>query len=99
MTTGFSINVGGMARFYAVPMRRLNRAGRLASRPLPEALQHLVETANDDGTRGPDHVGNGDWLNLGGGASKEVIATTHYAYVFRIMAEMAEAAEYFKSKG
>ena len=36
-------------------------------------------------------IGNGDWLNLGGGAAKEVIGTAYDAYDFRLMAEMAEA--------
>ncbi len=36
-------------------------------------------------------VGNGDWLNLGGGVSKEVIGTAYSAYDFQLMAEMAEA--------
>ena len=52
-------------------------------------LQMLIETGNGY-TRGPDHVGNGDWLNLGGGASNEVIGTAYYAYCFRLMAEMAQ---------
>ena len=36
-------------------------------------------------------VGNGDWLNKGGGASKEVIGTAYSAFDFRLMAEMADA--------
>lgn len=36
-------------------------------------------------------VGNGDWLNTGGAASKEVIGTAFMAFDFRLMAEMAEA--------
>lgn len=58
---------------------------------MKRAIEHLSATANSDGTRGPEMVGNGDWLNLGGGASNEVIGTAHYYYVFKIMAEMAEA--------
>ena len=37
------------------------------------------------------HVGNADWLNLGGGASKEVIGSAYAANDFRLMSEMAEA--------
>ena len=36
-------------------------------------------------------VGNGDWLNTGGGASHEVIGTAYAAFDFQLMAEMAEA--------
>lgn len=36
-------------------------------------------------------VGNGDWLNLGGGASDEVIGTAYDAYDFKLASEMAEA--------
>ena len=40
-----------------------------------------------------DHIrkdlGFGDWLNLGGGAKDEVICTAYYAYLARIMSEMA----------
>jgi len=35
--------------------------------------------------------GPGDWLNLGGTAKNEVIATAYYAYLTGIMAEMAQA--------
>lgn len=37
------------------------------------------------------HVGNGDWLNTGGGATKPVIGTAYAAFDFHLMAEMAEA--------
>jgi alpha-L-rhamnosidase len=33
----------------------------------------------------------GDWVNLGGGASSEVIGTSYFAYVTRLMSEMAAA--------
>ena len=36
-------------------------------------------------------VGNGDWLNKGGGASKAVIGTAYAAFDFQLMAEMADA--------
>jgi alpha-L-rhamnosidase len=36
-------------------------------------------------------VGNGDWLNIGGGASKDVIGNAYAANDFKMMAEMAEA--------
>jgi alpha-L-rhamnosidase len=36
-------------------------------------------------------VGNGDWLNLGGGASDEVIGTAYDAFDYRLMSEMADA--------
>ncbi len=35
--------------------------------------------------------GPGDWLNLGGSAKNEVIATAYYAYLTGLMAEMAQA--------
>jgi alpha-L-rhamnosidase len=35
--------------------------------------------------------GFGDWLNLGGGASREVIDTAYYAYLSGLMAEMGAA--------
>jgi alpha-L-rhamnosidase len=33
----------------------------------------------------------GDWVNLGGGASSEVIGTSYFEYVTRLFAEMAQA--------
>ena len=39
----------------------------------------------------PNVGGFGDWLNLGGGASPEVIDTAYYAYLRGMMAEMARA--------
>ncbi|HDP36192.1 MAG TPA: rhamnosidase, partial [Candidatus Hydrogenedentes bacterium] len=36
-------------------------------------------------------IGFGDWLNLGGGAKPEVIFTAYYAYLARLMADMADA--------
>jgi alpha-L-rhamnosidase len=57
---------------------------------MKRCIEWQIQTANADGTRGPG-VGNGDWLNLGGGASDEVIMTTHYAYSLKLMAEMGEA--------
>lgn len=33
----------------------------------------------------------GDWLNLGGGATKKVVATAYYAYYAQAMSEMAQA--------
>ena len=36
-------------------------------------------------------VGNGDWLNLGGGANNAVIGTAYAAFDFRLMSEMADA--------
>lgn len=63
---------------------------------------YLISTCNDDYTRGPDYIGLGDWLNLGGGASKEVIGTTYLAYVMYMMSEMAmvigEQEDYLKFK-
>ena len=54
-------------------------------------LAWLAQTADSDGTRGSRGVGNGDWLNLGGGASPQAIGTAYYAFDFKLMAEMAEA--------
>lgn len=54
-------------------------------------LRYLDETSNSDHTRGPDCVGNGDWLHLGGGASAEVIGTAYYYYSYHLMSEIAEA--------
>lgn len=58
----------------------------------------LIETSNPDYTRGPDCVGLGDWLNLGGGASKEVIGTAYYAYVLFMMAEMSGAIKKYSEQ-
>ncbi len=57
---------------------------------MKRCIEWEIRTANPDGTRGPN-VGNGDWLNLGGGASGEVIGTSHYAYGLRLMSIMADA--------
>ncbi|MBC8081131.1 MAG: family 78 glycoside hydrolase catalytic domain, partial [Gorillibacterium sp.] len=54
-------------------------------------LQYLDNTCNPDHTRGPDCIGNGDWLNLGGGASREVIGSAYYFFVYQLMSEIAEA--------
>jgi alpha-L-rhamnosidase len=54
-------------------------------------MEFLVSTANPDYTRGPDCVGLGDWLSMGGGASLEVIGTAYFAYILFIFSEMAEA--------
>ena len=56
---------------------------------MKRCLEWEIRTANPDGTRGPA-VGNGDWLNLCGGASGYVIATAHYAYSLQLMAEIAQ---------
>ncbi|MCI8360210.1 MAG: family 78 glycoside hydrolase catalytic domain [Clostridiales bacterium] len=52
---------------------------------------YLIATANPDHTRGPDCVGLGDWLHMGGGASLEVIGSAYYAYILSLIAEMADA--------
>ncbi|MDR3691396.1 MAG: glycoside hydrolase family 78 protein [Fimbriimonas sp.] len=49
---------------------------------LEQASPTFVHTRN---------VGNGDWLNLGGGASNGVIGTAYDAYDCRLMSEMAQA--------
>ncbi|MBC8080644.1 MAG: glycoside hydrolase family 78 protein [Gorillibacterium sp.] len=54
-------------------------------------LQYLDDTSNRNHTRGPGCIGNGDWLNLGGGASPEVIGSAYYFYVYQLMSEIAEA--------
>jgi alpha-L-rhamnosidase len=53
-------------------------------------VQMLIDTSHGH-TRGPDHVGLGDWLNLGGNASDAVIGTAYYAYIISIMTEIADA--------
>jgi len=52
---------------------------------------YLMSTANEDGTRKPEYAKLGDWLNKGGGASREVISTAYYGYHFWMMTQMAEA--------
>lgn len=49
-------------------------------------MEWQIATAKD-GIR--DEVGNGDWLNLGGGAANAVIGTAYYAHSLKLMAEMA----------
>lgn len=53
-------------------------------------IEGQIDTAHDH-RRGPDKIGHGDWLNLGGGADKEVVGTAYYAYCLQLMAAMAEA--------
>jgi len=53
--------------------------------------EYLMRTANEDWTRGPEYIGLGDWLNMGGGASMEVIGTAYYGYHFLMMERMAKA--------
>ena len=52
-------------------------------------MEWQIATASSDGIR--THVGNGDWLHLGGNASNKVIATSHYIYSLKLMSEMAGA--------
>jgi alpha-L-rhamnosidase len=52
-------------------------------------LDFLKRNSRDDLYTG--HVGNGDWLSTGGGASHPVIGTAHMAFNFKLMAEMAGA--------
>ncbi|HEX4022149.1 MAG TPA: family 78 glycoside hydrolase catalytic domain [Acidobacteriaceae bacterium] len=51
--------------------------------------QMLIDTSHGY-TRGPEHVGFGDWLNLGGNASDAVLGTVYYAYIFMLMTEIAQ---------
>jgi alpha-L-rhamnosidase len=44
-------------------------------------------------TRGPDRVGHGDWLHLGGNASDVILGTIYYAYIFMLMAEIAQVLD------
>lgn len=53
-------------------------------------LEAHIRTAVDN-LRGPETARNGDWLNLGGDAAKEVIASAYYAYDMALMSEMARA--------
>ena len=53
----------------------------------------LHEKADERGLQGKDGAGNGDWLNLGGGASHEVIAAAYYIRVLDCMAEIARALD------
>lgn len=48
-----------------------------------------LESTSDKGIR--SKVGYGDWLNKGGGAKDEVIATAYFAYLADLMATMAAA--------
>ncbi len=50
----------------------------------------FLKTQITDG-RHSGKIGNGDWLNLDGGADNPVIGLAYDAYDFRLMAEMAEA--------
>jgi alpha-L-rhamnosidase len=52
-------------------------------------LSLLKNTSKDDLHGG--RVGNGDWLNLSGGADKVVIGTAYDAFDFQLMADMAQA--------
>lgn len=54
-------------------------------------IEFLISTSNPDGTRGPDCVGLGDWLSMGGGASLEVIGSAYYAHMLFLFSEMAGA--------
>ncbi len=90
---GASPNVGWYDGGIFVPYRAYRTYGdvRLVKEhyaAMRRCMEWQIKTANPNDTRGPN-VGNGDWLNLGGGASGEVIGTTHYAYCLKVMAEMA----------
>jgi len=49
----------------------------------------FLESTSENGVR--SKVGYGDWLNKGGGAKDEVIATAYFAYLAGLMEEMATA--------
>ncbi len=49
-------------------------------------MEYLEKTSREFIRR---DLGFGDWLNLGGGAKDEVICTAYYAYLARLMSEMA----------
>jgi alpha-L-rhamnosidase len=56
------------------------------------SMQRLVDWYGSKSTNGIANIGGfGDWLNLGGGASNQVIDTAYYAYLTGIMSEMAGA--------
>ena len=91
---GASPNVGWSDGGIFVPYRAYRTYGdaqivREHYAAMRRCMEWQIRTANPDSSRGPN-VGNGDWLNLGGGASGEVIGTTHYAYCLKLMAEMAD---------
>ena len=64
---------------------------RLHFEAIEDHMHYLWRTANPDLTHGPDSCGNGDWLDNGGAASRELIATAYFAYCTELMAEMAHA--------
>ncbi len=57
------------------------------------AMQRFMEFVKARGKEGlySERIGNGNWLNLGGGAGVTEIGTAYAAYDFRLMAEMATA--------
>jgi alpha-L-rhamnosidase len=55
---------------------------------MKRSLDYLERTSHGF-TRGPDHVGNGDWLSINSQTPPEVIGTAYYFYNFKLMAEMA----------
>ncbi len=68
---------------------------------MKRSLEYQAETANADGTRGPDgeedpeeqawQIGHCDHLNIGGSASRKVVGSSYFAYNNRLMMVMAEA--------
>ncbi len=57
--------------------------------PAMERYMRFVASKSKDFV--PNIGGFGDWLNLGGSASREVMDTAYYAHLARIMSEMAAA--------
>lgn len=56
------------------------------------AMERYMDWISSKSTNGIPVTGHyGDWLNKGGGATKEVIDTAYYAHDARLMAEMARA--------
>ncbi len=56
------------------------------------AMNHYMEfVAGKSKNFVPNIGGFGDWLNLGGGASREVIDTAYYAHLADLMSQMAAA--------
>jgi len=88
---GGAVAWGDAAMICTYQMYRYYGDTRIIAAHFPNLVRGMefLESSSENGIR--SKVGYGDWLNKGGGAKDEVIATAYFAYLAGLMEEMAEA--------
>lgn len=88
---GGAVAWGDAAMICTYQLYRYYGDTRIIERHFPNLVRGMefLENTSENGIR--SNVGYGDWLNKGGGAKDEVIATAYFAYLAGLMEEMAAA--------